>query len=155
MVTQTLPLPRKGKHPKSCTEALYKTKPWDEPLNCPHYFWRKPELKWSCLEQWLQSRQAQVTVEGQAVGLLAITSWPPPKERIKHRFPALEEDKRRAQRGMFQGLIAQTHSILIPSPLYFVVVDSVGRTISNSTRAYMDLQCPTSAEEQVESSTAE
>lgn len=30
------------------------------------------------------------------------------KERIKHRSPALEEDERRAQRGMFQGLTDQT-----------------------------------------------
>lgn len=37
-------------------------------------------------------------------------------------------------------------------PFFFVIVDSVGITVSNSLRVYMDLQCPnTSAEEQVES----
>lgn len=37
-------------------------------------------------------------------------------------------------------------------PFFFVIVDSVGITFSNSLRVYVDLQCPnTSAEEQVES----
>lgn len=54
---------------------------------------------------------------------------------------------------MFQGLTAQTWQNLIPSPLDFVIVGSVGIQFSNSVWVCVDLQCPDIlAEEQVERS---
>lgn len=76
-----------------------------------------------------------------------------PRRGSNTHFQLWRRAGEKEQRGMFQGLAAQTWQNLIPSPLDFVIVGSVGIQFSNSVWVCVDLQCPDIlAEEQVERS---